>query len=66
MLVGKPKSVVIDFKHYRKIRALARKNHLKLYEVLHEIVDQHIARMDRLKELSRGEKEGLICDHRPS
>ena len=58
MLLGKPKSVVIDFRHYRKIRALARKNHLKIYEVLHDIVDQHIARMDRLEELSGVEKEG--------
>jgi hypothetical protein len=51
MLVGTPKSIVIDFKHFRKIKTLARKNHLKLYELMHIIIDGHFSRMERLGEL---------------
>ena len=52
MLIGRPKSEILDFKHYCKIRKLARANHLKIYELMHEIVDQHFDRMDRLEALN--------------
>jgi hypothetical protein len=51
MLVGKPKSVLLDTKHYRTVRKMARTNHLKIYETLHTIIDQHCERMSRLEEL---------------
>lgn len=57
MLVGKPKSVLLDTKHYRKIRKLARRSHLKIYEAIHEIIDQHLVRMNRLEELRELERQ---------
>ena len=51
MLVGQPKTVILDRKHYYKIRKLARSSHLKIYEAMHEIIDQHFDRMDRLEAL---------------
>jgi hypothetical protein len=51
VLIGQPKSITVDRQHHRMIRHLAKKNHLAIYEVMHEIVDQHISRMQRLEEL---------------
>lgn len=56
MLLGKPRAVVMDLTHYRKIKRLAKRNRLKFYEVLHEIIDRHCERMTRLEELKETEK----------
>ncbi len=52
MLVGKPKSVLLDAKHYRTVRRMARTSHRKIYEQMHEIIDQHLARMNTLDKLA--------------
>ena len=57
MLVGQPKTVILDRKHYYKIRKLARSSHLKIYEAMHEIIDQHFDRMNRLEELNKIETQ---------
>ena len=51
MLSGIRKTVIMDVKHYRIVKRLAKRNHMAIYAVIHEIVDQHCERMNRLEEL---------------
>jgi hypothetical protein len=60
LLVGKPKSVILDIKHYRKVRKLAKSSHMKIYELLHIIIDGHFERMERLEELRKENRNDLI------
>ena len=55
VLIGRPKSVILDIKHYRKVRKLAKRSHMKIYELLHIIIDGHFERMERLAELKEME-----------